>query len=105
VAYRVYYADRPPVDGDGPSTDLEPRGVQAIVQDHPEVGVEISTGSDYYVWRGGRWVGVDKFGLYDYLLESGLVLFGRTVTSGEYRRIFKEAVSRKETWLQSERRP
>jgi len=93
---------------DGSVKSFEPgvlaRGVQAIVQDHPEVGAEIVTSYDYYVLDNGHWRGVDIFGLFDFLLDSGIVLFGRTVTSEEYYEIMKQVSAVKNGWLPKERR-
>ena len=103
--WKVFYGDGTTAEGVGRQKLDEPRGVQVIVQDHPEVGVESVTGCDYYVWREGRWWGVDIFGLFDYLMESGLVLFGRTIEREEYQAIARKALAEKETWLPRERRP
>jgi hypothetical protein len=105
VTYRVYYApDKEPATGNGvgPTGELA-RGVQAIVQDHPEVGVEIVTSCDYYVYEDGRWRGVDIFGLFDYLLDSGLVLFGRTIKRKEYYQVMQQVQQDKAGWLPRER--
>ena len=68
------------------------RGVQVILQADPGVGWAMATGSDYYIrWPGRGWVGVDIFGLFDWLIESGQVLFGRTITNAEYQAIFNQA--------------
>jgi len=93
--------------GDGSSRKEPPyeaRGVIAIVQPHPEVGAEIVTGKDYYVKENGLWKGVDIFGLFDFLMDSGIVLFGRTVTSEEYYRIMKMVCEAKNGFLPHERR-
>jgi hypothetical protein len=68
------------------------------------VGSEIVTASDYYVLENGKWRGVDIFGLFDYLLDSGLVLFGRTIARDEYQKIVREAIKAKETWFPGEKR-
>jgi hypothetical protein len=94
-------------DGGSP----EPRDVQVVVQEHPDVGWHTQSGYDYYVRWDNRWVGVDLFGLYDYLLETGLVLFGRTTTRVEFDEAMRKAlairaVEREKTgWLSNERRP
>lgn len=92
---------------DGPPIGENARGVQAILQDHPEVGWHIQNGQDYYVCRCGRWMGVDLFGLFDYLLDTGLVVFGRTVASDAYKGILERALAdrtlaRKTGWLRQE---
>ena len=101
----VYYSDGTVYTGDKPPA----RDIQVIVQEHPDVGWHTQSGYDYYVWRAGRWVGVDLFGLYDFLLDTGLVLFGRTITRKEFDRVMKVAVEdlgkAKLGWLPDERRP
>jgi hypothetical protein len=82
--------------------------VQVIVQDHPDVGWHTQSGYDYYIKRD-RWVGVDLFGLYDWLLDTGLVLFGRTLTTAEFNKVMTRAVKdmgeAKTGWLRDERQP
>ena len=79
------------------------------VQEHPDIGWHTQSGYDYYVWRDGRYVGVDLFGLYDWLLDSGKVLFGRTLTQKEFNKVMKRALvdlgEAKKVWLRDERRP
>ncbi len=107
MRYKIYYSDGTVYDsteGDGPET----RGVQAIVQDHPSAGKEIVTGADYYIRSSeGRWIGVDLFGLWDWLVDRGEVLFGRMVTTEEYRDLFKRAKLEQEKsgWTPFERKP
>jgi hypothetical protein len=111
--WMIFYDIREPhgvYEGDGSeeSIALAPtRGVQIIVQDHPEIGVEIVSGADYYVWRYDRWWGVDHFGLWDYICSDGLkkVLCGRTVLKDEYNELVRRANLTKDAWLKSERRP
>jgi hypothetical protein len=80
------------------------RGVQAIVQDDKDVGVELVTASDYYIFENGKWRGVDIFGLFDFLLDTNIVLFGRTIKKQEYEKVIHEAMKTKETWLPGERK-
>lgn len=79
------------------------RGVQVILQDNTYVGVESVTSSDYYVLRDGRWCGVDIFGLFDYLMETGLVLFGRTISAEEYDAVMQRVQTEKHGWTARER--
>ena len=100
--YRVYYGDGDIYEsGDG---HPPARGVQVILQNDGD-GPVFVTGADYYVRQGDLWHGVDIFGLYDYLLDSGLVLFGRTITREEYQAIYQQAKVDKHTWRPGERRP
>lgn len=101
---RVYYSNGDVYIGDDPP----PRDVQVIVQEHPDVGWHTQSGYDYYVWRDGRYVGVDLFGLYDWLLDSGGVLFGRTLTQREFSQVMARALDdlgkAKTGWTGDERR-
>lgn len=104
MAWCIYYGDGSTYsseDGDSPPA----RGVQVILQDDPSVGVAAVTGLDYYVRDGERWRPVDIFGLYDFLLDTGLVLFGRTITSEEYREVMRQAMADKTGWTVFERKP
>lgn len=108
MRYRIFYADGSTAEGDGPlPADVEARGVQVVLQDDPEseVGCESITGCDYFIFRDGRWWGVDVNGLFDWLLDTGLFMQGRLITTKEYHAIVNKALSDKQTWLQRERRP
>jgi hypothetical protein len=103
MMYRVYYGNGDIYEsGDGPPPA---RDVQVILQHDPERGPYFQSGSDYYVWRGDHWRGVDIFGLFDYLLDTGLVLFGRTITNAEYQKIYRQAKGDKVSFLPGERKP
>ena len=78
MSYRVYYSDTysqgtiySSVDGGRPPT----REVQIIVQTHPDIGWHTQSGYDFYVWRAGRYIGVDRAGLFDQMKEDGVVEF------------------------------
>ena len=101
--FKVFYGDgatyKAHEDSHPPARD-----VQVILQEG-ENGPYFQSGADYYVWQGDRWLGVDIFGLFDYLLDSGLVLFGRTITNKEYQAIYQKAKVEKSTWGPTDRRP
>lgn len=102
----VCYDGRPDHDSRESAGRPYARKVQAIVQTPPDGEPEVVTGADYYVRRqDGTWCGVDKFGLFDYLLDSGLVLFGTMCPKEEYRKLIRRAIGIKETWLPGERKP
>lgn len=103
MTYTIYTTTEEYNEGDpGP---LPVRDVQVIVQDHPSVGAHLVTSGDYYVLRDGRWIPVDIFGLFDYLMDTGLVLFGRTISNKEYQAIYQKAKAKKAGWLPRERKP
>lgn len=106
--WKILYGDGTVVSsGDCAVPDVPARDIQVIVQDHPEVGVEMVHGCDYYVWHHWRWWACDLFGLWDYLVEPGwkAVLFGRTLLRHEFDEIFKVAAKEKSGWLPREIRP
>lgn len=104
--YKIFYPDNRIFDSELDDGPPPARGVQVILQEDDRVGPYFQTGSDYYVWIEDqqKWQGVDIFGLFDYLIESGLVLFGRTITNQEYQEIYQKAKVHKNTWLNEERK-
>lgn len=101
--YKVFYSGGQIYDSATDPGQPPARDVQVILQYDSRVGPYFQTGADYYVFRDGRWLGVDIFGLFDFLLDSGLVLFGRTINNQEYQAIYQRAKVDKQTWLRSER--
>ena len=79
-------------------------GVQAIVQDHLEVGVEIVYGKDYFIWRYRMWQNVDQLSLWDYLAHTTCahVLFGRLMPREDWNRLSKRFEAEKTGWLPNE---
>lgn len=85
---RVWYSDGTYQD----EPPYPPTGVQVIVMPNPEGGIMTACKTDYYVKREDKWYGVDIFGLFDYLMDSGLVLFGRTISGKKFQRILETAL-------------
>ncbi len=79
-------------------------GVQAIVQDHPEVGVEIVYGRGYYIWRYNMWQNVNQNGLWDYLAHTTCahVLFGRLMPREDWNVLYHRIEEEKLGWLPNE---
>lgn len=95
--WRIYYGDGRTHDGqEGLPTGEEARGVQAILQKDADVGWIVTSEADYYVWRDGRWWGVDLNGLFDFLLDTGLVVFGRVIGAVRFREILNMALDERE---------
>ncbi len=91
--YRIYYQHKEPYEStDGSPVGEQARGVQVILQDDPELGWTTESGGDYFVWRDNRWWSCDIIGLFDYLMDTGLVLFGRMLDRGEYSKIYTHAL-------------
>lgn len=91
--WRVYYGDGSIYSGE--VADTPARNVQVIAQSSPEHGWSAVAGTDYYIWREDRWVGVDWFGLCDYLIDPGMkkVLFGRTLTKEEFNAVWQRMMA------------
>lgn len=88
-SWRIYYGDGSTYDG--PVEDAPARNVQIIAQADPDHGWIALSGTDYYIWRGDRWFGVNADALYDYLIDPGWkkVLFGRMLSSAEYNAVWQ----------------
>ena len=104
--FNIYYGDGTVFLKNKDNKNPPSRNVQAITQPNVEVGFEIVSGADYYVKEDQGWRGVDIFGLFDYLMDSGSVLFGKTISSEEYSKIMKRARKdqKKSGWLPFERK-
>jgi len=92
MSWKVYYSDRTYT---GDVAQVPARDVQVVVQSDPDHGWQALSGSDYYIWRADRWFGVDRFGLFDYLIEPGWkrVLFGRTLTREAFNAVWQRAMA------------
>ena len=79
-------------------------GVQAILQDQPEVGIEIVRGKDYFIWRYDLWQAVGWDALTDYLAHTDRahVLFGRLMPREDWNKLSKRISDQKNGWLPGE---
>lgn len=101
----VYYVDGQ-VTAPGGLVGENSRGVQAIVQDHPQVGREIVTGGDYYIRSpDGRWYPVDINGLFQWLLDCPDVAMGQMCSHEEYSAIMAKVNADKSGYTARERKP
>lgn len=96
LRWKVFYGDGSTFSSaDGEAQDAPPLDVQAIAQMDPEVGRHVILGprfgKDYYYYEDGEWYAADIFGLFDYLMRSGLVKFGRTISNKDFNSIVKRA--------------
>jgi len=105
--------DKSPFELDG---DKERGTVQVIIQpgDTPRDPWVALCGVHNYVWKdignGHKWVGVNDFGLYQYLLQAGpkAVVFGETISNERFFELFREAENMcgvKNTFKRWERKP
>jgi len=95
LLWRIYYGDGSTFSNeDGDVSQAPALDVQAIVVRHPRVGRIIVTMAHYYWYEDGEWQGgMDLFGLFDFLMRSGLVKFGRTVSNEEFEAAFQKALN------------
>jgi len=63
---KIFYSGGREYDGEGKPPA---RDVQIILQEDDK-GPYLQSGSHYYIKRDGRWLGVDQYGLFDWLLDS-----------------------------------
>ena len=91
--FKIFYDDGSTYsDIDGPIDRAQKQGVVIIlVEDGDNKHTE--SDKDFYCYFPQGWVGVEQYGLYDYLQSPGfkLVLFGRAVDKITRERIFNHA--------------
>lgn len=100
LTWRIYYGDGSHFDNlNGPPERAPARNVQVIVQRDllagpEEIGRRILAGFDYYWFdtEAGGWAGGDLFGLFDYLLRSTRVKFGRTIDDRAFKGVKERAL-------------
>jgi hypothetical protein len=74
MTYFIVYDDLSVFES-GNGTKPPGRRVQVIVQPHPDVGMHTQSQHDFYIRRDGRWVGVDRAGLFEDMEENGVARF------------------------------
>ena len=93
--WRIYYSDGTHIDGTAETVPDAPAiGVQVIVEyDTYSEHWYLQSGSDNYIWRDGRWIGVDDTGRTAYLVTPGWkrVLFGETIRTERWLAAFEQA--------------
>jgi hypothetical protein len=97
IEWRIYYGDGSVFDNSmGLPVDAPTRDVQVIAQSDPVTGREIWHRRDFYVWLDDRdrWIGVEHFGLWDYLCLPGykIVKFGRMTSNENMQEIMRRAM-------------
>lgn len=90
--YRVYYSDGSTYEGPNPPA----WDVQAILQRNEEGQWVIRSGGDFYTFRDGVWTEHDFIGLIDFLQDTGIVLFGRTVSNTKFADVMAQAMKDRE---------
>ena len=91
----IYYTDGSSFSSeDGSWADAPARGVVGVVGPNRDVGVELMTGTDFYLWwpgAAGPW-SVDKAGLWDFLYEVGSPLAGRPLDNQHFDQLVELGV-------------
>lgn len=92
MRYRIFYPDGSWID------DSAERPIDAtiILQRNEEGDWHLRSGGDFYTLENGVWVEHDLWGLFRYLMDSGLVLFGRTLPNERFAEVMRVAMAHKE---------
>ena len=101
IKWRIYYSDGSTYsDEDGTPADAPGSGVICAACYDEDNRRKLAVSADYYVYEagmspGGRWLGVDLFGLWDYLARPGwkTVKFGRMVGDSQFRQVMLAATN------------
>lgn len=84
---RYFYPDGVTYEGDNPPA----MDIQVIVQQDKDRGWIMTHGADFYIWKDDRWWNCDLYGLFRFLMDTGLVLFGQTIPHSEFEVIYRQA--------------
>lgn len=75
-------------------TDVPGRGVQVVTIVDESVGIKPVARCDFYLMVNGEWLGVDYFGMLDYIIDVlGLVKSGRMIQKDEFKKIWQMAIT------------
>jgi len=74
--FKIFYPDGKEYDSQIDEGPPPARGVQIILQTHPQIGPYMQHRGDYYIFDNGYWRGCDISGLKDFLFDNGIVKFG-----------------------------
>jgi hypothetical protein len=91
MKWRVYYDGGATFDStQGEPEDAPSWGIACIVQPYIESGRTITQGYDYYVFTENMWIGMDRTGVLDYLIQRRCLKIGPTnsklvYTQGEWQ--------------------
>jgi len=90
MRWKIFYADGSTFgSNEGAPVDAPGGGIIAIAQEDDVVGIEISSGNDFYVFDEsiGGWGEMDVFGLTQYILRPGykIIKLGQLISTKDYR--------------------
>lgn len=94
--WRIYYGDGSTFSNlEGTPEDAPCVNVMCAAYYDEDNRRRLAHSADYYFYEGGRWYGVDLFGLWDYLSQPGLKLvkFGRMIGDAQYRAVMSKAMN------------
>jgi hypothetical protein len=93
--WRIYYGDGSTFsDEDGSPEQAPAVNVQVIAQAaDPGIGRRTCARYDFFWFDNGEWHGSDLFGLFDFLMRSSVVKFGRVVPRLEFEALLNRAVT------------
>ena len=95
MKWKIYYGNDSCFSDEAGSPDLAPKlDAQVIVQHDRNHGRYLQFASDYYIWSDSCWLGVDQFGMWEYLFCSPgckVVLAGRTISNKKYQALYQRA--------------
>lgn len=93
IKQKIYYSDGSTFSSNDENEGDKPPAMdcQIIVQKDEDRGWITTHGSDFYIWKDGRWWGCDLYGLFRFLMDTGLVLFGETISHNQFDEIYQEA--------------
>lgn len=92
MKWKIYYGDGTTFSSeDGPPELAPATNIQCIIERDERHGRLVLSRFDFYIHKKDGWYGVDQFGLFDYLMEIGLLKAGRTINNELYGEIIAAA--------------
>lgn len=86
--YRVRYTDLSAADYD-PSDKPAPLNVATIIQQNEEGAWHVRSGGDIYCLENGVWVEHDIVGFFQWAMDTGMVMFGRTMPNEKFAEVMR----------------
>ena len=110
LEWKIYYGDGSTFSSaDGPPQAAPGYNVQCVAVRDEKVGRQVLHGGDFYIYRDGVWYCCDQFGMFDQLIEMGVLKTGRALSRKEYEAVLTRATEdpalpRKSARLKGDRR-
>lgn len=112
--WSIHYSDGTSFkDSDGDPRDAPSWDVQVVAQAHPQVGRQLLSKSDFFIYIPERdeWIAVDFTGVIDYMANVlGVVKVGRMIGTTEFNAAYERAMDdpylpEKSGFIHNEARP